>query len=100
MACFVRAACLGLPCFWYISRGQVHAGQFTERTAGNFWMTAAAYWNTLESFVLIAPYYLGYPVFAFALVGLARIRRAVITPWAPVVILPALLGLLLLALHS
>jgi hypothetical protein len=87
------------PAYWYVRHGQVHAGQFADRTTGTFWLTASAYWNTLESFVLIAPYYFGYPVFAFALVGLVFIKHA-LARVAPLVIMPAVLGYLLLGIHS
>jgi hypothetical protein len=57
------------PVEYILSRSGVHAGQFASRTAGAIVPTLAAYWNTLESFVLIAPYYFGYPVAALAIFG-------------------------------
>lgn len=55
---------------WMAWSGFAHGGQFADRTTGGPLMTALTYWITAESFVLIAPYYFGYPVAALALAGL------------------------------
>ncbi|MGI8905767.1 MAG: ArnT family glycosyltransferase [Candidatus Sumerlaeaceae bacterium] len=56
-------------------RHGVHTGQFLDRTAGSLVPTLSAYWNTLESFVLISPYYFGYPIALLAIVGMALVSR-------------------------
>lgn len=58
--------------WWAIEYGFAHGGQFSERRAGDIGMTLLAYWNLLESFVLIAPFYFAYPVAAFFLIGALR----------------------------
>lgn len=52
--------------------GFAHSGQFTSRTTPHLLSTLAAYWNTAESFVLISPYFFGYPLVALALYQLIR----------------------------
>lgn len=73
------AALLWAPAvFYYFSYGRVHGEQLASRTTGNLGSTLLAYWNTAESFVLISPYYFGYPVAALALGGMflgARSQR-------------------------
>lgn len=57
---------------WIMTQGFVHAGQFTARTTGETASTLAAYANLFESFVLVSPYYFGYPIALFAVAGLFR----------------------------
>ncbi len=66
---------LALPA-WMAWNGFAHQGQFSSRTAPTPLATATAWWNTLESFVLISPYYLGYPLVAAAVAGLFYKRWA------------------------
>lgn len=58
--------------WWMVQNSGVHTGQFISRTAPTLLSTASAYWNTAESFLLISPYYFGYPVVALAVIGLLR----------------------------
>jgi hypothetical protein len=68
------ASCLwaALPLWIYVN-GFVHQTQFTHRTTGQWVSTLLAWLNLAESFVLIFPYYVGWPIFLFALVGLMRV---------------------------
>lgn len=87
--------------WWTSINKQVHAGQFTSRTTGDTISTAFAWFNTLESFVLISPYYFGYPLFAAAVAGLAMVRpRAELFYLRPAGVLWGAYGLMLLALHA
>jgi hypothetical protein len=52
--------------------GFAHGRQFSERTTTHITTTLLAYWNTAESFVLIAPYYFGYPLVALAVAQVVR----------------------------
>lgn len=59
---------------WIVSHGFVHQTQFSERTAPQWIATLLAWLNLAESFVLIFPYYVGWPIFLFAMVGLWRVN--------------------------
>jgi len=87
---------------WWVSvNQQMHAGQFASRTAATPAATFFAWWNTLESFVLISPYYFGYPIFAAALLGMACVRRnAEIFRPRPAAVLWGIYAVLLLALQA
>lgn len=84
---------------WIVSHGFVHQAQFSQRTTGQWLTTLLAWLNLAESFTLIFPYYLGWPIFLFALLGFMRIdwhspsRRHFLFLWA-------LWGGMLLALQS
>jgi hypothetical protein len=60
-----------VPAATYLT-GFAHGGQFSERTTGQTLTTLLAYWNTAESFVLIGPYFFGYPLVALAIFQVAR----------------------------
>ncbi len=60
---------------WMFYNGFVHQDQFAERSSTNVTATFLAWWNTFESFVLISPYYLGYPIFAAAIAGIFWIKK-------------------------
>ncbi len=60
---------------WMAWNGFAHQGQFTSRTALTPLATVIAWWNTVESFVLISPYYFGYPLFVAAVAGLFSFGR-------------------------
>lgn len=84
---------------WMSMNGFVHQAQFSERTTGP-WVAALLAWLNLgESFVLIFPYYVGWPIFLFALVGFMRVdwsvpgRRYFLLVWS-------IWGAMLLALQS
>ncbi len=83
--------------WWLWQNSGVHQGQFAGRTAATGIATVGAYWNTAESFVLISPYYFGYPVIALAIVGVLRGRWRRFTPMpfatAGVLVAGGLLGL-------
>lgn len=86
---------------WMYFHGFVHQEQFSERAVQDTWGMALAWWNTFESFILISPYYLGYPLVllscaAFRHTGgsVERQRRNAF------LIVSAVFGLLLLVLHS
>src|SRR5690606_34629646 len=84
---------------WY--NGFVHQAQFAERTAGSFWSDFFAWWNTFESFVLISPYYFGYPIVAAGIAGLFYIRK-IARPWyaRPAAVLWGLYAVMLLGLQA
>ncbi len=63
---------VALP-IWIYEHGFVHQTQFAQRNAGQWIATLLAWVNLAESFVLIFPYYLGWPIFLFALVGFMRV---------------------------
>ena len=65
---------LALPA-WMATHGMVHSQQFQSRSVGGIIDVFLDYLNVAESFVYIAPYYFGLPVFLFALLGMARMRR-------------------------
>lgn len=54
---------------WIHVHGFVHQQQFASRSVGAVVSQLLAWLNLAESFVLISPYYLGWPIFVFALVG-------------------------------
>ncbi len=58
---------------WIVTHGFVHQTQFAQRTTGQWVTTLLAWLNLAESFVLIFAYYVGWPIFLFALVGLMRV---------------------------
>lgn len=84
---------------WY--HGFVHQGQFSERAVQTNQGMMLAWWNTFESFVLISPYYFGYPIMVLAIAALLNKlgqiepgrKKAFIWCW----LIPSLL---LLVLHS
>jgi len=82
------SAVWGLLPLWMMTHGFVHQAQFTQRTTGQWISTLLAWLNLGESFVLIFPYYLGWPIFFFALAGLARVdwgtpeRRFFLVTWS------------------
>ncbi len=65
---------IALPA-WMAYHGMVHSKQFQSRSMGGVFDIFLDYLNVAESFVYIAPYYFGLPVFLFALLGMARMRR-------------------------
>lgn len=72
-----RAVCVSLfwaalPA-WIVTQGFVHGSQFASRTTGQRLSTFLAWWNTCESFILVAPYYFTYPVALFALFAFFRL---------------------------
>lgn len=85
---------LALPA-WMAWNGFAHQGQFTSRTAPTPLATATAWWNTLESFVLISPYYMGYPLMLAAMAGALYLRGATPTAW-----LWGAYAIMLLGLHA
>lgn len=84
---------------WY--NGFVHESQFASRASLTWQAGLLAWLNTAESFVLISPYYFGYPIAAAALVGVAVARQAT-APWyaRPAAVLWGLYGIMLLALQA
>lgn len=66
---------LALP-YWLLTRPFAHADQFKERTSGEWLATLLSYLNLFESFVLILPYFFGFPLFLFFLTGLFKARFA------------------------
>lgn len=87
---------------WWVSiNNSVHAGQFTSRTGPTALATVMAWINTAESFMLISPYYFGYPIFAAALVGIAVVRRTA-TLWfaRPAAVFWGTYAIMLLALQA
>ena len=102
--CFpVRALALSVlwlaPVGFAFAHRTVHTGQFADRTAGDLMPTLAAYWNTFESFVLIAPYYFGYPIAGLAIAGAAYASRGTFAV-RPFLWVFSLWAVLLLALHA
>lgn len=97
----VAIAFAAVAVWWVSINNSVHAGQFTSRTGPTAFATVMAWINTAESFVLISPYYLGYPIFAAALVGVAVVRRTA-TPWfaRPAAVLWGVYAIMLLALQA
>jgi hypothetical protein len=83
------SAAWGLLPAWIQFHGFVHQGQFAERSTGHLVATLLAWLNLGESFLLIWPYFLGFPIFLFAVAGLAGLRfgthdaRAFLWLWAP-----------------
>jgi hypothetical protein len=61
---------------WILTHGFVHGQQFADRTAGQWIATLLSYLNLFESFILILPYFFGFPLFLFFLAGLWRGRFA------------------------
>lgn len=101
VASLILAILAAATAWWVTTNEQMHAGQFASRTAGTALSTAFAWFNTLESFVLISPYYFGYPLFAAAVAGLAMVRpRAELFYLRPAGVLWGAYGLMLLVLHS
>jgi hypothetical protein len=98
----VVSICFAAAAAWWVSVNQeVHGGQFASRTAGTALSTAMAWWNTAESFVLVSPYYFGYPIFAAAVAGAAVVRRrAAVWRARPAAVLWGIYGVMLLALHA
>lgn len=86
---------------WMYFNGFVHQSQFASRTGPTALATFGAWWNTLESFLLVSPYYFGYPVVAMALVGAMAARRYA-AAWAlrPLAITWAVYAVLLLGLQA
>ncbi len=67
-AALATLAWAALPA-WIAWAGFAHGGQFADRSSRDPLGTALDYLNVLESFVYIAPYYVGLPIFAFFLFG-------------------------------
>jgi hypothetical protein len=63
---------LALPA-WIFLHGFVHQTQFAQRSSGQWVATLLAWLNLAESFLLIFPYYLGWPIFLFGVVGIMRV---------------------------
>jgi hypothetical protein len=91
---------LTLP-VWMQYNGFVHQGQFASRTAPTPLATVSAWINTFESFLLISPYYMGYPIVIAAVAGLFYLRRSASRTYlVPAAWLWGGYSLMLLGLHA
>lgn len=68
------SAWLALPA-WMAWNGMVHSQQFRDRSGASLLASLLDYLNVAESFVYIAPYYMGVPVFVLMVLGAARLDR-------------------------
>lgn len=99
-ACVAGLLWLAVP-GWMAWNGFAHGGQMADRVAGSMLANLGAWWNTLESFVLVAPYYLGYPIALFGVLGaVALYRGGAGSVQRAFTVLWGVYAVLLLALHA
>lgn len=54
---------------WIAFRGFGHVEQFTDRASFGFWVTALAYFNSFESYILYWPWAITHSLFAIGVIG-------------------------------
>jgi hypothetical protein len=64
---------------WLIARGFAHLGQFEERASYGPLTTALSYYNHLEGYVLYLPWAVGYPLAAWVVYAVVKLRKS----WGP-----------------